>query len=264
MTGRSLGLALLVAATVTAPARRCHGQTAQTAQPSRPSRPSQEELARSHFVAGEQEYARGRWREALHEFEAGYALSPRPEFLINFAQVHRKLGDYDAAERECRQYLATAPPAQLATQAQRLLDQIEDERAHALPKPYATPPSAPSTNAPTRTPTTSAPATSTPATSTPATSTPTTSAPTTSAPATSTPTTSAPTTSAPATSAPSPAPVLVAAPPPPPQKKRRAWIAPVVIAGVVVVAGAVTLGLLLGLPAHDTFKTTPLGTVDFR
>src|SRR6185437_13885876 len=75
--------------------------------------PSQEELARTHFVAGEEEYARGRWREALKEFEAGYALSPRPEFLINFAQAHRKLGEYDAAERECRQYLATAPPAQL-------------------------------------------------------------------------------------------------------------------------------------------------------
>ena len=56
-----------------------------------------------------------------------------------------------------------------------------------------------------------------------------------------------------------------AAPPPaPPKKKRRAWIAPVVVAGVLVVAGAVIVGLVFGLPARDTFKPTPLGTVDFR
>ena len=87
-----------------------------------PPTPSQEELARSHFVAGEEEYARGRWREALHEFQLGYALSPRPEFLINFAQVYRKLGDYDAAARECQRYLATAPPPDLAAQARRLVE----------------------------------------------------------------------------------------------------------------------------------------------
>ena len=92
---------------------------------SRTRLPSQEELARSHFVAGEEEYARGRWRDALHEFQLGYALSPRPEFLINFAQVYRKLGDYDAAARECQRYLATAPPSELAAQAQKLLGQIQ-------------------------------------------------------------------------------------------------------------------------------------------
>lgn len=112
MTGRLLFLALLASSAAYAA-------------------PSQEELARSHFVAGEEEYARGRWREALHEFQLGYALSPRPEFLINFAQVYRKLGDYDAAARECQRYLATAPPSALAAQAERLLAQIEQEQASA-------------------------------------------------------------------------------------------------------------------------------------
>jgi hypothetical protein len=58
------------------------------------------------------------------------------------------------------------------------------------------------------------------------------------------------------------APPLVATSPP--RKRSRAWIAPVVVAGVLVVGGAVTLGLVFGLPAHDMFKPTPLGTVDFR
>lgn len=187
---------------------------------------AQELQARAHFAAGQDEYARGRWREALREFEAGYALSPRPEFLINFAQAHRKLGEYDAAARECRRYLATSPPPGLAAQAQRLLEQIEDERAHAPPPPPAT--------APTPTPTSTTPT------------------------ATATPTTPV---------ARPDGNTLVAAPTPPAPAathRRRAWIAPVVIGGVLVVAAAVTVGLVFGLPANDTFKPTPLGTVDFR
>jgi hypothetical protein len=116
--------------------------------------PSQEELARSHFVAGEEEYARGRWQDALHEFQLGYALSPRPEFLINFAQVYRKLGDYDAAARECQRYLATAPPSDLAAQAEKLLGQIKEEQAKVSP-PQTTPPApvaAPSPPKPTASP----------------------------------------------------------------------------------------------------------------
>ncbi len=122
MTGRLILVALTFAAGAATIDRRVEAA---------PPAPSQEELARSHFVAGEDEYARGRWREALHEFQLGYALSPRPEFLINFAQVYRKLGDYDAAERECRRYLATAPPSALSAQAERLLQQIGEERTHA-------------------------------------------------------------------------------------------------------------------------------------
>ena len=179
--------------------------------------PSQEELARSHFVAGEEEYARGRWQEALHEFQLGYALSPRPEFLINFAQVYRKLGDYDAAARECQRYLATAPPSQLAAQAERLLQQIKEEQAkapppHPEPAKPAVPVAAPSVVA------------------------------------------------APSAVA---APAIVA-PAPPPPKKKRAWIAPVVVGCVLVAGAAVTLGLVFGLPPHDSFKSASLGTVDFR
>ena len=204
---------------------------------------AQELQARAHFAAGQDEYARGRWREALREFEAGYALSPRPEFLINFAQAHRKLGEYDAAARECRRYLATSPPPGLAAQAQRLLEQIEDERAHAPPTPA---PSTPAT-LPTSPPTSASPT-----------------SPRTSAPSTNAPRTSPPSAQA---SARSDGNALVAASTPPSPAathKRRAWIAPVVVAGVLVVAAAVTVGLVLGLPANDTFKPTPLGTVDFR
>ena len=213
MAGRFIVLALLVTSSV---AR---------------ATPSQEELARSHFVAGEEEYARGRWKDALHEFQLGYALSPRPEFLINFAQVYRKLGDYDAAARECQRYLATAPPSQLAAQAERLLQQIKEEQAKAPPLANPAPPP----------PNPAAPSPPHPAAPPP-------------------PKPAAPSAVAPAAVA---SPALVASPPPPP-KKKRAWIAPVVVGCVLVAGAAVTIGLVFGLPARDTFKTTPLGTVDFR
>ncbi len=72
---------------------------------------------------------------------------------------------------------------------------------------------------------------------------------------------------APTVSAPAPAvsaPALVESPSSPPPTRRRTWIAPVVIAGCVVVAAAVTLGVVFGLPARDTLPPAPLGTVDFR
>lgn len=181
--------------------------------------PSQEELARSHFVAGEEEYARGRWQDALHEFQLGYALSPRPEFLINFAQVYRKLGDYEAAERECQRYLATAPPSELQAQAERLLQQIRDERAKApAPAPPQPPPQRPLQPL-------------------------------------------APKLAPRAVAAPA---IVATAPTTTPPPKRRTWIAPVVVSCALVAAAAVTVGLVFGLPARDTFKTAPLGTVDFR
>ncbi len=210
---------MLVALTLAAVAR------ATVPAAARAETPSQEELARSHFVAGEEEYARGRWREALHEFELGYALSPRPEFLINFAQVYRKLGDFDAAERECERYLATAPPPELAQQAERLLLQIRDERKHAPPATPSPPPvaSSPSSTVP---PQTKIVQTHNEIVRTQN--------------------------------------QIVQTHNEAPQPRRRRWVVPVVVGSVLVVGAAVTLGLVFGLDKRDTFKPAPLGTVDFR
>ncbi len=51
----------------------------------------------------------------------------------------------------------------------------------------------------------------------------------------------------------------------PPPRRRARWVVPVAVVGSVLVVGAaVTLGLVFGLDKRDTFKSTPLGTVDFR
>jgi tetratricopeptide (TPR) repeat protein len=49
------------------------------------------------------------FREAIAAFEAGYAASPRPEFLLNIANCHRKLDDLAAARRFYRRFLDQAP-----------------------------------------------------------------------------------------------------------------------------------------------------------
>jgi hypothetical protein len=105
---------------------------------------SQEEQARRHFVAGQRLYGESRFEEALQEFEVGYRLSPRPEFLVNFAQALRRLGRYDRAVVECERYLATAPPPPLEAEARRLLSSIRDEaaRVSAKPEPPAAKPEA--------------------------------------------------------------------------------------------------------------------------
>lgn len=194
--------------------------------------PTQESLARTHYAAGEQEYARGRWREALREFQAGYELSPRPEFLINFAQVYRKLGDYERAIAECERFLATAPAAPLAAQAHRLLSQLREEQARAPRAPAAPPPdmaapSPPDLAAPPRQPLPRPPLPP-----------------------------------APTPIATTPAPTVVVSHAPP---HRRRWVAPVVAVSVVAVAAAVA-GVVLGvtLGERDTFPHPAGGTVDFR
>jgi tetratricopeptide (TPR) repeat protein len=95
--------------------------------------PSQEDQARAHFIAGQGDYAAGRYEEALHEFEVGYGLAPRPEFLINFAQTYRKLGRPRDAAANIEQYLATGPSPALADEARRLLRTVEEEERRVPP-----------------------------------------------------------------------------------------------------------------------------------
>ena len=94
--------------------------------------------AREHFTAARTAYEAGHYDDALAGFRKAYELSPRPEFLINFAQVYRKLGRLDEAQAECERFLAAAPGSPLRAEAQKLLEAISLERASA-PPPVRTP-----------------------------------------------------------------------------------------------------------------------------
>lgn len=124
------------------------------ALPAAPRVGGQAEQAALHYQAGQKAYGEERWTEALREFQLGYALAPRPEFLINFAQVHRKLGRLGDAAIDCERYLAAAPSSAMATEVTRLLAVIREEQAAQLrgvPEPVpdaVTPPSGTNTTAP--------------------------------------------------------------------------------------------------------------------
>src|SRR6476660_7629145 len=87
--------------------------------------------ARAHFADGEARYREGRWSDALTEFRAGYALDPRPEFLINIAQTERRLGLLDEALASCERFLARAPESPLVGQVQQLMKELRSERTAA-------------------------------------------------------------------------------------------------------------------------------------
>src|SRR4051812_7999069 len=65
-------------------------------------------LAREHYAAGRAAYDGGQYDEALRRFEAGYALAPRPQFLINLGQTYRKLGKPRLARYMFQKFMAAS------------------------------------------------------------------------------------------------------------------------------------------------------------
>src|SRR5579859_8292396 len=88
--------------------------------------------ARTHFEVGRGLYKLGNYAEAIREFTAGYALIPKPGFLLNLAQAHRRLNHLNEARAFCEKYLADAPPDEPnREQGRALLVEIESEMATA-------------------------------------------------------------------------------------------------------------------------------------
>jgi hypothetical protein len=104
--------------------------------------PSPDDLARAkvHFQAGKTHYDLGNYSEAIREFAAGYALAPRPDFLINLGQAYRAAGDRRTALDMFERYLEKAPPnAPLRRQVQGLISDLRAELAKETPPEPAAP-----------------------------------------------------------------------------------------------------------------------------
>jgi tetratricopeptide (TPR) repeat protein len=101
--------------------------------------------AKVHFQAGSTHYQLKQYSEAIREFAAGYALSPRPEFLINLGQAYRGAGDLPQALNMFKQYLEKAPAnAKPRAQVEQLVRQLEQQiKDEAEQKPPAKPADAP-------------------------------------------------------------------------------------------------------------------------
>jgi hypothetical protein len=102
--------------------------------------------ARLHFEVGRGQYNLGNYTEAIREFTAGYALEPKPGFLLNLAQAHRRLGHFAEARDLCVQYLARASTEDPArAQIEGLIHELDGEIAShpAPPIAAAAPPHTP-------------------------------------------------------------------------------------------------------------------------
>jgi tetratricopeptide (TPR) repeat protein len=104
------------------------------------------EEARAEFEAGNHFYAAGRFHDAIRHFQAGYALVPRPNFLVNLGQAYRKLGDLPRAKEAYVAYVRALPEnSALRDQALQVLAEIEvqlqEQKGATGPSIGAEPPS---------------------------------------------------------------------------------------------------------------------------
>ena len=100
--------------------------------------------ARAHFEVGRGLYKLGNYSEAIREFTAGYALVPKPGFLLNLAQAHRRLNHFAQAREFCERFLAEAPTTEPERgQVWTLLAEIQREQALTPRPPPEPPPMAP-------------------------------------------------------------------------------------------------------------------------
>jgi tetratricopeptide (TPR) repeat protein len=85
--------------------------------------------AKRHFAKGEKLFALGRFDEALAQYEQAFEAKPLPGFLFNIAQCHRNMGDVDQAIFSYRKYLRLQPDADNREAVERLIEELEEEKA---------------------------------------------------------------------------------------------------------------------------------------
>jgi hypothetical protein len=108
--------------------------------------PSAEKVkrAQAYFQAGRAFYQAAQFEEAIHQFEAGYAIVPKAEFLLNIGQAERRLFRPERARTALLRYLAEASPdAPNRAEAKELLSEVEHALAIAQPSSIPAPTPAP-------------------------------------------------------------------------------------------------------------------------
>jgi tetratricopeptide (TPR) repeat protein len=87
--------------------------------------PAAEREARRDFAAAEGYFKAGQFASALAEYQAGYAASPLPGFLINIAQCQRRLGDLPKARATYQKFLIVAPDSPLVPEVKSLIAELD-------------------------------------------------------------------------------------------------------------------------------------------
>lgn len=103
-----------------------------------------------HWKAGQELYQQKRFLEAAREFEAGYAVAPRPLFLMNIGHAYRRANELTRAKTAYEALLRLQPDLPQRAEVEGYIKTIDDalqaNEAAIVPPP---PPTSPAT--PTRT-----------------------------------------------------------------------------------------------------------------
>lgn len=99
-------------------------------QPSKQAKPPRGNVKYERtFRRGTQLFADGRWAEARAEFEAAYAIDPRPILLFNIASTYRREGDRVNARTYYQWYVEKADDDKLAVVAKSTIEALDAEVA---------------------------------------------------------------------------------------------------------------------------------------
>jgi tetratricopeptide (TPR) repeat protein len=81
--------------------------------------------AREHYRLGEAAFRVGDFERARSEFESGYALVPRPGFLLNMAHSERRLGRLRNARALYKRYLLADPESKQRDEVLGLIAKLD-------------------------------------------------------------------------------------------------------------------------------------------
>jgi hypothetical protein len=81
---------------------------------------------RRHFKAGQDLYQQKRFIEAAREFEAGYAVAPRPLFLLNIGHAYRRANELIKAKNAYEALLKLQPDLPQKTEVEGYIKSIND------------------------------------------------------------------------------------------------------------------------------------------
>jgi tetratricopeptide (TPR) repeat protein len=104
--------------------------------------------AQAHYRTGEAAFNAGRFEEAIAEWERGYALAPKPLFVVNLAHAERRRGELRKSLALYRRYLLVDPETELRGEVERVIAELEraiaaDDEARAPRTPPRPPAPAP-------------------------------------------------------------------------------------------------------------------------
>jgi tetratricopeptide (TPR) repeat protein len=111
-----------------------------------------EAQARKRFTRGKQLYDEHRYREAAQEFEAGYAIVPKPGFLLNIGHSYRRAGEVEKARHYYELFLEKDKSSPQRGEVQGYIKAIDEALADQRESEARTaaPPAAPETSRSTR------------------------------------------------------------------------------------------------------------------